>query len=477
MSNMFDRDGAVSQVSTEGAVMTDRATLTALYLEEVGRRGVRASELLSVMPKAGPMPAKYRQDYLSRPLFLGHAERDQLNQDLQQLRTALVSLPGLLYGGDLAAFARAVGMTGDQAAAVLRSRTGQITQLARADMYPARDGLHVLEFNMGSGIEGIDNDDICRWMLRHPVLREFARAHRLGYVDTMHTQVSMVLQETGFQPGSFPMVAITDWPAHYQRIGTYLHKLARRWRSLGLDAHACHLGELKAGGGRIRLRGRPVDIVFRLFLIEHLLEPEGHALMDPVIDAAARGEVAVFTPLDSELFGSKAPLAMLSDDANRKLLPAAQLAAIDRVLPWTRMVRPGPVTLEDGRTVDLLGYAASHAGDLVLKPTLLHGGLGVLPGWHPGVSAQVWRDRLAGAAGGPYVLQRRIRPEPELCPGEDGEPVAWVTTWGVFTRPEGYGGVFARAFTAASQVAVLRTGMGCYVGCCLDAPPGPGAGA
>ncbi len=458
--------------------MTDRATLTACYLDEVARRGVRGSELLSRMPKSGPMQAKYEQDYLSRPLFLGHAERDQLNEDLQQLRTALVSLPDLLYGGDMAAFARAVGMTDDQAAAVLRSRTGQVTQLARADMYPQAQGLRLLEFNMGSGVEGIDNDDICRSMLRHPVLREFARANRLDYVDTMHTQVNLICTETGFPPGSFPMVAIADWPSHYKRIGTFLRKLARRWRSLGLDAHACHLGELKAGaGGRIRLRGRPVDIVFRLFLVEHLLEPDGHALMDPVIDAAARGDVAIFTPLDSELYGSKAPLAMLSDDANRDLFTPAQRAAIDRVLPWTRMVRDGPVTLEDGRTVDLLGYAASHPAGLVLKPTLLHGGLGVLPGWHPDVSAQVWRDRLASAAGGPYVLQRRIKPVPELCPGENGEPVAWIVTWGVFTRPTGYGGVFARAFPADSQLAVLRAGTGAFVGCCLSARPEPGVQA
>ena len=75
------------------------------------------------------------------------------------------------------------------------------------------------------------------------------------------------------------------------------------------------------------------------------------------------------------MFGSKAPLAMLSDHANRHLFSPAELAAIDRVLPWTRMVRPGPVTLEDGHPVDLLDYAVSHASDLVLKPALLHGGI------------------------------------------------------------------------------------------------------
>jgi len=43
----------------------------------------------------------------------------------------------------------------------------------------------------------------------------------------------------------------------------------------------------------------------------------------------------------------------------------------DRVLPWTRMMRPGPVTLEDGSTVDLMEYALANPGELMLKPALL----------------------------------------------------------------------------------------------------------
>jgi hypothetical protein len=457
--------------------MTDRAALTARYLAEVARRGARGSELLSVMPATGMLAAKYQRRYLTRPLFIGQAERDQLNSDLQHVRAALVSLPDRLYGGDLATFATAAGMTDDQAAAVLRTRAGQVTQLARADLYPEASGLRLLEFNMGSGVAGIDNADICRAMLRHPVLKEFARVHRLHYVDTMREQVSMIFSETGFAPGSYPMMAAADWPAHYRIIGPFLQKIARRWRALGLDAHACHLGELTASGGRVWLRGRPVDIIFRIFLIEHLIEADGHALMDPVIDAVARGEVAMFTPLDAELYGSKVPLAMLSDDASRHLFTAAELAAVDRVLPWTRMVRPGPVTLEDGRTVDLLDYATSHPGDLVLKPALLHGGLGVLPGWHPATSARLWRDRLTSAMGGPYVIQRRIRPDPELCPGESGEPVPWIVTWGFFTFPAGYGGMFARAFPADAGLDVLRAGSGVLVGCCLSEQPERAAGA
>jgi hypothetical protein len=447
--------------------MTGRITLTARYLDEVARQAGTGRDFLDHMPTTGMLAAKYQKRFLTRPLLLGLAESERLNTDLQHVRTALVSLPGKLFGGDLAAFARAAGLADRQLAAVLGTRGANVTELARADMYADQAGLRLLELNMGSGVDGIENGEISRALLRHPVLREFARAHRLHYVDTFGRHVGMIFEETGFKRDSYPMVAVVDWPDHYQRIRTFLHEVTRRWRRRGLDAHACHIGQLTVRNGRVWLRGRPVDIIFRIFLTEHMLEPDGPALMEPLIEATRRGQVAMFTPLDAELYGSKIPLAMLSDHANRHLFSPAELAAFDRILPWTRIVRPGPVTLADGRTVDLFGYAAGHQDDLVLKPALLHGGIGVVAGWDPAVSPRAWRDRLAGAMGRPYVLQRRVRPRPELCPAEDGSLTGWVVTWGVFTFPEGYGGMLARAFTADSGLAVTKTGSGLTIGCCL----------
>jgi hypothetical protein len=448
--------------------MTDRATLTADYLAEVASRGVTGSELLRVMPKTGMVGAGAPGGrYLSRPLFIGQDESERLNADLQHLRAALVSLPDRLYGGDLTAFGTAAGMTAAQISAVQRSRTGNVTPLARADLYSGASGLRLLEFNMGSTVDGIEAGHICQAMLRHPLLAEFAREHQLSYADTLGKHLSLILGGTGFAPGSFPMVAVVDWPDHFFRIRPFLHAVTRQWRTMGLDAHACHIGQLKTGGGRVTLRGRKVDIIFRIFLAEHLLSPEGPALIDPVLDAVARGEVTLFSPLDGQLFASKTALAMLSDQANRHLFSPAEQAAIDRILPWTRMVRPGPATLEDGSTVDLLDYAASHPGDLVLKPALLHGGIGVVPGWDPGTSAELWRNHLAKAAGGPYVIQRRIRPVPELFPGENGEPAAWNVVWGVYTGVGGFGGIHTRAGSVESGLAVLNLSAGAHIGGCL----------
>jgi hypothetical protein len=446
--------------------VADRHSLTAGYLAEVARQGLTGRDLLSVMPATG-MVAEGSQRYLSRPMFLGAAESQRVNADLQHIRAALTSLPDRLFGGDLTAFGRAAGLTERQIAAVLGSRRESVTELARADMYADDAGLRLLELNMGSGVDGIENGEVSRAMLRHSALREFARAHRLGYRDTFSKHIDTIFEETGFRRDAYPMVAVVDWPEHYLRIRTFLHAVTRRWRARGLDAHACHIGQLSVRNGRVMLRGRPVDIIFRIFLTEHMLEPEGPALMEPLIDAVRRGQVSMFTPLDGELYGSKMPLAMLSDHANRHLFSAAELDAFDRVLPWTRTVRPGPVTLEDGSTVDLPRYATDHQEDLVIKPALLHGGIGVVPGWGGTTTAQVWRDELAKAMGGPYVLQRRVRPQPELCPGLDGGLTGWVVTWGVFTFPDGYGGMIGRAFTEESQLTVAKTGGGLSIGCCL----------
>jgi len=269
------------------------------------------------------------------------------------IHAAMVSLPDRLFGGDLKAFARAVGASDYQVSAALRSQ--------------------------------------------------------LGYVDTMHELANNIFAETGAARGSFPVVAVTDWPSSYEKLAPYLRRLAAPWRELGLDTYGCHLGELEVRGGRVWLRGRMVDVIYRIFLIECLLEPGAPTLLDPVLDAVARDEVTMFTQLECEVFGSKGALAMLSDERNRRAFSAAELVSIDRILPWTRMVRPGPVTLEDGRRVDLPGYAIAHQDDLVLKPAMMAAGRGVLLGWHRDTSPQLWREQVTKALGTPcgYVIQRR----------------------------------------------------------------------
>jgi len=449
-----------------------RAELTEQYLDEVKRRGISAGELVSTQPESVGLQSFYGGRYLSRPLFLGHEETEQLSNDILTMHAALISLPDKLYGGDLAAFGRAVGLSDAQVSAVLRSRGTSVTKQSRADLYLDATGFKLLEFNMGSALGGIDQSDMARALLDQPVLAEFAQAHRLTYVDTMREQVNNMLVESGFERGSRPTLATVDWPASYETLEPYMRHFAVRLDEMGIDAHVGHIGQLEVRDGGVWLGGVKIDIIQRLFMLEDIGDDQDAlALMEPVLDAAARGEVKIFTPLDSEMFASKSALAMLSDEANRKHFDAQTLASLDRILPWTRMVRSEPVTLEDGSQVELIDYVLSHQADLVLKPTQLHGGEGVLLGWRADTSAEQWEERVRAAVDGAWVVQRRIRPEVEYFPMPDGDPVPWLVNWGVFTVVNGYGGVFARANTVESDLEVIRLKGGASVGCCLHVLP------
>jgi hypothetical protein len=145
------------------------------------------------------------------------------------------------------------------------------------------------------------------------------------------------------------------------------------------------------------------------------------------------------------------------------LFSADELASLDRILPWTRMVRQGSVTAPDGERCQLADYAIAKQAELILKPVLLHGGLGVLPGWT--ASPEQWRQQLAAAMAGPYVLQRRVHPVTEPFPDESGlRP--WVLSLSVFHGAPGFSGLFVRG-TSEPDVGVLSLATGIVMTCCF----------
>ena len=83
-------------------------SLTDDYLAAAAERGPKASAILSAAaPKLDATTFLGR--CLSRPAFLGATSTGSSRPDLDLLHSALTRLPERVFGGDLAAFARAVG--------------------------------------------------------------------------------------------------------------------------------------------------------------------------------------------------------------------------------------------------------------------------------------------------------------------------------------------------------------------------------
>ncbi|MEO7261906.1 MAG: hypothetical protein ABI047_11735 [Jatrophihabitantaceae bacterium] len=437
--------------------------LTEKYLAAFEASGIKASEFHAAIQPV-TVGTHFDGRCLTRPGLLQREQVQRLEADLETLFRCVTGLPDRLFGGDLGAFALATGVPQQQVDAIVRGRGNTPSRLSRADLYLDDTGFRVLELNMSAALGGIDSGGLIRAMLAQPVLAEFAAEHNLGYIDTMVEVGQTLLAECGASPGTRPTVAFCDWPASYPELEAQLHKNAAALTGLGMDAFACHLGQLRVDEQfNVWLGERRVDVIYRLFLIEDLLDPTGPALIEPVLSAAERGKVHIFSPMDAELYGSKGALALLSDEANRGVFSEQELNCLDRILPWTRMVRRGPVTV-DGRTVSLEDYAVAEREELILKPVMLHGGSGVTPGWQ--TEPADWAKLLEESMNEQFVLQRRIHPHTEMFPSDDG-PTEWLLVWGAFLGARGYSGMYLRGGPAESQNAVLNMVSGATGSCCF----------
>lgn len=457
------------------APLVPRSGLGADYLAHLARRGTGPEELMRQVVADELVAVAYRGRYLPAPVFVSAAERARLAADLGTVHTLLTQLPERLFGGDAGALARAVGMTETQASVVERAtKAGQpLLPLARSDCYRDADGFKLLELNITSALGGFENAGICRAMLAHPALAEFAAEHRLDYVDTLHGIVQTLFAECAEHMGDGsrrPVVALVDWPESFKSYEPRLKVMAALFDGFGIDAVPCHVGQISERGGRLEVHGRTIDVVYRFFLVEEISTPADAELVAPVLRAFEEGRIGMFSRLDAELYGNKGALAMLSDDENRHAFSAQEREVVDRFLPWTRHVRR-TATDQAGQEIDLVAHAAAEQHDLILKPTLLHGGTGVVPGWT--VSAEEWREQLAAAMDGPYVVQRRIRPVPELFPANEGSGSQELyLNWGVFatdpqvTGGDGYNGCLVRGSTNP-EVGVVSMNGGARVACSL----------
>ena len=179
----------------------------------------------------------------------------------------------------------------------------------------------------------------------------------------------------------------------------------------------CHAdpAELALDGDEVTYQGRVIDLVYRDYAVEDLLELEGEGVdMRPMQQAFATNRVV--SSIAAEL-DQKSCWEVLGDPVlARRHFSSEERAFFRRHLPWTRLLRPGTTTLPDGSRGDLAEYVLHAREDLVLKPNRGYGGTGVAVG--PATDAAEWKRRWlppwppAASAGWPSVSSRSRCPVP-----------------------------------------------------------------
>jgi glutathionylspermidine synthase len=162
--------------------------------------------------------------------------------------------------------------------------------------------------------------------------------------------------------------------------------LANLFCQAGLPALVGDVTDLTAQGGRMLLRGQPIDALYRFYPVERLYR---HAVFATLCEAAIDGRLLLLNGLRGFLAQSKACLAWLW--ANRSQLDRSDRATVERHLPATLMARdPGALEL---LTSGLIKHVNGREGDSVMFGNALD-------------SAGLEARLLEGG----YVVQRAVEP-------------------------------------------------------------------
>jgi hypothetical protein len=191
-------------------------------------------------------------------------------------------------------------------------------------------------------------------------------------------------------------------PDEQRELARYVHA------HFGIEVCHADPAELALDGDEVTYRGRAIDLVYRDYAVEDLLELEAEGVdVRPMQQVFATNRVV--SSIAAEL-DQKSCWEVLGDPMlARRHFSSEDRAFFRRHLPWTRLLRPGTTTLPDGSLGDLAEYVLHAREDLVLKPNRSYGGTGVTLG--PATEAAEW-ERLVVAAVAPdgerWVAQRLV---------------------------------------------------------------------
>jgi hypothetical protein len=191
-------------------------------------------------------------------------------------------------------------------------------------------------------------------------------------------------------------------PDEQAEIARYVHA------HFGVEVCHADPAELALDGEEVTYQGRVIDLIYRDYSVEDLLELEGEgADVRPMQQAFATNRVV--SSIAAEL-DQKSCWEVLGDPAlARRHFSGEERAFFRRHLPWTRLLRPGTTTLPDGTKGDLVKYVRRAREELVLKPNRSYGGTGVTVG--PATDAAEWEARVTAALatdGERWVAQRLV---------------------------------------------------------------------
>ncbi len=229
---------------------------------------------------------------------------------------------------------------------------------------------------------------------------------------------------------------------HYSRI------LARRSAGLVGSIITCREKQLTWERGRARHDGMPVHL-----FVDQVMD----SLDGPVFQAQAAGRAFAFNGLVSPILTDKRNLALLSEQADDgDLYDAGERAAIERFIPWTRVLTES-FTGHAGERIYLPDFVRAERQRLLIKPADGYGGRDVFAG--AALAPAEWEALVEAAlANGRWVVQEFVPSETFLFQAREGGAAPHEIVWGAFVFGDRFGSCMTRCAPAGAGIINIARG-------------------
>jgi len=246
-----------------------------------------------------------------------------------------------------------------------------------------------------------------------PPMRKFRRQYKLTKFGGAKYLVQSLLAAYRQYGGKLkPRVGVMEFRQAFQSGDLSDYQLVREiLRQNGLEAEVVSPDQLEYRNGVLRQGEFTIDLVFRRVKVhEFLLRFD---LSHPLVRAYRDHAVCMVNSFRSELAHKRSIFALLTDETLTAGFPAAEKAAIQECIPWTRVVAPG-MTKYKGRSVDLMDFILKNREKLVLKPNDDSGEEHIVQGLATDEAG--WERAVKRAARTPHVVQERVEPVKAVFP-------------------------------------------------------------
>lgn len=274
---------------------------------------------------------------------------------------------------------------------------------SRLDAYLTDSGFQFLEYNAENPAGVSDQMQLEKVLLQLPHMRTFLEQHE-NWTPKPHVRLLDSLLATyrewgGEEPS--PQIAIVDWEgvstaSEFDVLKRYFESAG--YRTTIVDPHA-----LEYDGERLRTETFRIDIVYKRVIIHEFLEKFDDT--HPLSRAYCDRNVCMANSFRAKVAHKKAGFAILSDPQYSDLFTDLELSTMRQHIPWTRIVRQGTASFDDGER-ELVEILRTERERLVLKPNDDYGGHGVVMGWE--CSLDEWEQTIAQAFDRDYVVQERV---------------------------------------------------------------------